>query len=103
MDNKWLIRSDKWQNLSTQDKMNDIFKRMSDILSYEERKKWRRIYATPEQYEDKIYINGILLDDGDPHWDLEDKDKLSKFVQFMEKYLIAKVFEGTLDESDDNQ
>jgi len=55
------------------------------------------------QVEDKIYINGVLLDNGDSGWDPKDVNRLDKFVAFMEKFVLAKAFEDSIEEeSNDN-
>ena len=51
----------------------------------------------------KIYINGVLLDNGDSGWDPKDVNRLDKFVAFMEKFVLAKAFEDSIEEeSNDN-
>lgn len=52
------------------------------------------------QVEDKIYINGELLDNGDPQWAPEETGKLDKFVAFMEKFVLAKAFENSISDED---
>ena len=50
------------------------------------------------QVDDKIFINGQLLTDGESDWAEEDKNKEKQFLAFMEKYVISKAFEDSLDE-----
>ena len=50
------------------------------------------------QVEDKIYINGELLHNGSPNLDPEDRDKEKRFLSFMEKYVVSKAFEDSLDD-----
>ncbi len=67
------------------------------------------------QVEDKLYINGELLQNnsqgifnlkaikslgGVPASDEEEIGELDQFTQFMEKWLVAKAFEGSLDDDD---
>ena len=50
------------------------------------------------QVEDKLYINGVRLENDDyEHADDLDKTQLDRFTAFMEKFLVAKVFEDSLD------
>lgn len=50
------------------------------------------------QVDDKIYINGILLEDNKEAYNEADRDKMSRFVNFMEKFVVATAFEASLDE-----
>ena len=54
------------------------------------------------QVNDKLYINGELLENEDNDF-LEDneKEQLDRFSAFMESFLVAKVFEDSLEDADD--
>lgn len=49
------------------------------------------------QVDDKLYINGEVLDNGDPNWPHTERDHLDKFMKFMETFMISRAFEGGLD------
>ena len=55
------------------------------------------------QVDDKLYINGEVLNNGQPDWAEEDRDQLDKFMKFMEKFMIARAFEGELEGDGDDE
>ena len=57
------------------------------------------------QVADKIYINGELLENQEDEQFLDESEKkqLDKFTAFMEKYVIAAAFEGSLEDEDDEK